>query len=481
MAEVLWALEAVATGCLLAHRFGRYPDLRPRWARILLMLGCGAAGGMGITSCLFFVCRLLFPSLPRMAMFLETALAAWLIFDARRRRQKAQAEAEPGSGASLWNRALAVALIAAVLTGTVGIASSWEANPQGEWDAWAIWNLRARYLAAPGDLSQRAWSAGLTDTHPEYPLLLSGFIARCWVFAGSTTTTAPNAASYLFFLALMALATGGVAAWRGESLGLLCGLVLAGTPYILFQVPWLYSDIALACYFAGALVMLLLDRPAAAGLFASLAVWTKDEGWLFLLVFFAAVAVLRRPRLRLAMACAAPVTVLALYFKLVLARGLPSLASQASSGFLSKLVDVDRYAKVVSACAAELGKMMLFGWYHPLWPLIVLAVGLRFSRERRHDAFLAGSATAAMMAGYFFVYITTPFDLDWHLGSSLNRLVMQLWPCLVLTLFAVLRSPEGFTVEPRPEGSVAAGPEIAPPPVPSKPTAGRGKPRRKRG
>ena len=59
-------------------------------------------------------------------------------------------------------------------------------------------------------------------------------------------------------------------------------------------VPDQYADIPLACYFAGALILALLDRPVLAGLLAGLAAWTKDEGVLFALVFLVSAALFRR-------------------------------------------------------------------------------------------------------------------------------------------------------------------------------------------
>src|SRR5437899_5932982 len=96
---------------------------------------------------------------------------------------------------------------------------------------------------------------------------------------------APIAASYLFFLALLALLTGGLAAYRGPSTGLLAGLALLGAPAVLREAASQYADVPMACYMAAAMTLALLDRPLLAGLFAGLGAWTKDEGVLFLGVF----------------------------------------------------------------------------------------------------------------------------------------------------------------------------------------------------
>ena len=85
MNAVVWALFAVALGCALVYRFGRLTGLGPAWAVALLLFGAGAAAGMGLTSCLFFVCRLAVPGAPKLALFVEVAVLAWLTYEIWRR------------------------------------------------------------------------------------------------------------------------------------------------------------------------------------------------------------------------------------------------------------------------------------------------------------------------------------------------------------------------------------------------------------
>jgi hypothetical protein len=40
-----------------------------------------------------------------------------------------------------------------------------------------------------------------------------------------------------------------------------------------------------------------------------------------------------------------------------------------------------------------------------------------------------------MLVSYYVVYVTTPFDITWHVTTSVDRLLVQLWPALVLTVF----------------------------------------------
>ena len=46
------------------------------------------------------------------------------------------------------------------------------AHPHGRWDAWAIWNLRAKFLATPSDRWRDAFDPVVSWSHPDYPLLL---------------------------------------------------------------------------------------------------------------------------------------------------------------------------------------------------------------------------------------------------------------------------------------------------------------------
>ena len=298
-----------------------------------------------------------------------------------------------------------------------------------------------RFLAADGTLPQRAWSPALFWTHPEYPLLIPAFVARCWTYAGSAADAAPIATSYSFFIALIAILTGGLAVWRSRTLGLLCGLALLGSPHLLHEVPAQYADIPLACYFAAAIMFALLDRPLLAGLFASLAAWTKDEGLLFLVVFLAAAAVLRRNQFWLTAAAAMPVAILAAIFKFALAPRLSASFGGAA--------DLSRMGQVLAALGREFAAMSI-GWYHPVLPLIALAITLRFDRLRERNLLFAAAIPIAMLASYLCIELITPNDLSWQLQTSLSRLLVQIWPALLLFIFASLRTPESAAIaEPR--------------------------------
>jgi hypothetical protein len=442
---VLWVLFAVVLGCLAVYRLSDLKAMQPRWAAGLLVAGAGIAVGIGLTSVLFFVSRQALPGVPGLPMWIEIAGLVWVCYEVFRTRQAAA-----GSAAMPpfpYYLPLAAALIVALVMVTSIMNIAWDSIPEGNWDAWSIWNLRARFLAAGGDLAPRAWSPMIGSTHPEYPLLTSAFVARCWAY-GRTVLNAdanavPIAVSYLFFLAVLALATGGVAVLRSRSLGLLLGLSILASPLVLMEVPAQYADVPLACYFMGALLFWLLDRPVLAGAFAGFAAWTKDEGLLFLAVFLLGSAIFKRGQVPRLIAGVLPAGVLTLVFKAALATGTSSLMSSSAPGLLHRLADAGRYWQVTGAFAGAFLGMMV-DWYHPVLPVLILAVALRFDRRYQRDALFTGGICVLMLLGYFGIYIITSNDLTWQLQTSLNRLFVQIWPSLLLAAFAGLRAPESM-------------------------------------
>jgi hypothetical protein len=56
-------------------------------------------------------------------------------------------------------------------------------------------------------------------------------------------------------------------------------------------------------------------------------------------------------------------------------------------------------------------------------------------------------ALALTLAGIFAAYLVTPRDLEWHLRTSLGRVLLQVWPCAVLLVFAAARAPGRSTSE----------------------------------
>ncbi len=433
---IAFALLALALvlGCAAMVRpiYGCVPG--PRWAHIVFIAGSGAAFGLGLTSVIFAVAEQIvwWWSYPGLA--LECAAVVALVLQFWRRHREPPPANQPRSSFVILP---AAALLVALVLATAAIASGWDSLPHGNWDAWSIWNLRAKFLATPA-LAARAWSPMLANTHPEYPLLLSAAIARCWNAAHDTPNSIPMAIGYIFFLALIAMVTGGVAIVRGATAGLIAGLTLACTASIVLEVPSQYSDVPLAGYLAGALLLLLLNRPIWAGVFAGCAAWTKDEGAMFCAIFLIVIAIFRRRDLVRVIAGIAPAGIVYAGFKLFLA---PHLSVMFGPGSFSRFSDASRWGIILKGIGSQFISLGA-GWIHPILVVIALAIAVRLRTDSRRDAYFGTALAVATLAAYFLAMVTAPNEAQWQADTAAGRLLVQWWPLAIIAMISWLRPAE---------------------------------------
>jgi len=465
MIELAGLLEAVLIGWLLVKLLGPVRGLRPRWAAALCEVALGAGAGTAVTAAAFFLMLWVGGANRWMVFAYEgAALAVLAVLGWRRRRGPAvDAEAVPSRPPSWrWNWLLAVALALGMLLVGAAQVNTARLSPYGEFDAFAMWNVRAKFLLGPGQTWKRAFSPLLVRQRPDHPLLLSSFIARTWRLGGDAASpAAPFGTSILYFAAVMVLLASSLALVRGPSSAMLACLLMIANTSFLRQSTWEYADIPVSLYFLGTFVLLLLSAEAAgrrrtvtlamSGAFASLAAMTKNEGIPFLLIVFAGYLAIcwRQEGIaaawsagRVWLAGALPGALLQAAFKLFLAPHGGPFAGPTVSQAIDFLRQPDRYATVAAYLVRKAGEAGS-GISHPLVLIVIigLALGFETSRRLRPYALLAAITLAGMLLAYCGVYLTTPDNLEWRLDTSLGRLYSQLWPLFLLFLFLVLRAP----------------------------------------
>jgi len=104
---------------------------------------------------------------------------------------------------------------------------------------------------------------------------------------------------------------------------------------------------------------------------------------------------------------------------------------------MGKLMDAGRYWIVLKAVAMEFLKL---GMGPALIIYSMLAGG--FEWEKARTPLSPGILILLLMGfGYGLIYILTPHSLEYHLSTSLYRLVIHLWPSAVLLFFVAVREP----------------------------------------
>jgi hypothetical protein len=464
MLEPISILLAVLIGFLLVQAFDPARNMRPRWAAVLFHAALGAGAGMGLTSIIFLLLAIAGAATPAAIFGIDILLLAglgWQWFRMRSRAGERVTELEPRPGFRwTWLLALAFGIVLVMTWGRLIQMAT--ALPVGEWDAWAIWNLRAKFLAGPNGAWHYALSPLLNGSHPDYPLLLSAFVARVWRAGGAVDPTrgivdtlAPTLTALVFFAALIALLVSAVALLRGTASALLAGLVILSTTSLLVWAPAQYADVPLAFYYLSAIALLFLAASPIsggrwpllwAGVCGSLAAWTKNEGIAFLvtiLIVFVAFTFWRQRgagRAGWLLAGAAPGVLLALWLKFFLAPAVDPLVTQGTSG-LARLHDASRYAEVAKGLFSNLLHLGS-GVAHPLILLAILGILLGWHLEEpyRLPALIATTGLALVFLSYCGVYLVTPYGLAWQVQSSFDRLILQVWPSFLLLFFVLLRS-----------------------------------------
>jgi hypothetical protein len=391
---------------------------------ILFLAGCGAAICFGIDSLLFFGLTAAGIGGAVWLGVAEALLFAGALWLYRKRFPRIRTFA-PRS-LSVAATAAGIVLSVELVLMLVSFFTITHVNPHGAWDAWSIWNLRAKYLAG-GEASWRyAVSQDIILQHPDYPLLTSSVIAHAWTSAHSSSTTVPAAVALLFMLATVLVLVAGLIWLRGIMPGLCAGAVLLAAPAWVKWGAAQYADVPLGLYFLVTLALLSTGRNDSrfallAGVTASLSAWTKDEGLMFTGVCLVVTLVLfGAKRALMILTGALPVLLFLVFFKLRIAPGVDAMWRQGAGVMLAKLSAGDRYATIVAQFAKEAGAVPeLF-----ILPLFGVALGFKPNRA----AVACFAVVGLMVVGFFGGYLVTPYPLEWHLQSSLDRLYIQLLP-----------------------------------------------------
>jgi hypothetical protein len=288
------------------------------------------------------------------------------------------------------------------------------------WDARSIWFFRAKQLFVSGhflarDASEYSW------THPEYPLLYPAITAFFSSF-GQWDERRAAMAIVLFFGVLLSL----IFMLARRALGRGAGALFAAVPCVYLFQP------ALGGYADGFVTLSLLvavlgfagdDTEVLGWLGAFSAAAFKREGFI-LAVFLAIVQTLigtssrgrRWSRRALPFLGFVPVLIHGAWVKHL---GIPDTYAKAK--LPATWVDITGRFEIIWSSIRDLGRTRS--------PIQLGVAGLILTVVFVRDARRAPSGLAASLTGLaalafsVFAFLVTPFDLQWHLSTALERLM----------------------------------------------------------
>jgi hypothetical protein len=245
--------------------------------------------------------------------------------------------------------------------------------------------------------------------------------------------------------------------FRGYLQGIIAG-ILGFVPLFVSLNFKLYADIPFAYYFLAANALIFFADTSSpnkhrylifAGFLTGAALWTKNEGWAFL-VSIALSKLLLDIIFRNSLSKStrwwgyfllglSPLLLVTVYFKIAYAPPGDILSGLDLIAIKGKLLTVSRYLTIIRSTRNQIfnyGNLIV-----PFFPLLIiygLIVGISFPKSQARGILFLTLRVLLLVVIYFFVYLFTPNDLNWHLNTSIERLVTQIVPGFLLLYFLVV-------------------------------------------
>jgi len=307
----------------------------------------------------------------------------------------------------------------------------------GDWDAWAIWNLHAKFLFDANHW-RNMFTENMAITHPDYPLMLPTLIAFFWKSTGNISPIAPIILAYFIFLAVPLTTFKALHTEKRPVSAFIVLLIFLADPKYLSIAGSQYADTLVGFFI---LISFIIYHNAKefpdSGLFyllgyvAAATTWIKNEGLLFYVAFTFSFFCFhyRQPSsiLKYLSGSVLPIIIL-VSFKLFFAPANDLIHGERGEDLFMLLIQPERYLLIFKYFLQT-----IFSWY---WIAVVLLVCIVINGKYSFRSFPT-MVIVTVICGYFAVYLTTPHDLEWHLGASIDRVLHHIYPA---TLYLLLKN-----------------------------------------
>lgn len=390
-----------------------------------------------------------FLSVPRVL-----AVAALAVLVAGRVRRRAPAPPRESSRFGRVERAVFFAVVAGSLVLTIDRAV--RANAESVVllsDEASIWAGKAKAIYLAGGFNDRFGAIARPDIvvlHKDYPVLNPLLQVYAFAHAGRVLDVANRWPIQAFIAALILVAAGALLHVCRPWLAALFLVLVVTTFQLALTTGLVEADGLVVLGFLTALhAWSRLDAGGGAGWWRLCTValaflaWSKNEGFLLALAVLLAIGLTLHKRRRhgapsplrsrdLAWLLL-PALVVVLHLVLNQRFGFQNdiMAEQGSRSFLGRVVlQAPRHGDALLRSFLEHGVRRV-AETHLLFPLCLALLVLFPRRLGRHAPVLTLSCALAA-AGYTLIYLGTPREIEWHLRWSIQRILWQLQPPVLL-------------------------------------------------
>jgi hypothetical protein len=442
-----------------------WPLRVPSRPQMLLRVFLSFCIGQGIISIVYFLGLIFFGRPDQRIIFVEILLLIGLLGSFLYRRNKYGVAAGLEGAAqcvreSPLNRILSLGFFIALAASLFAMIVAAMRGPHGGWDAWAVWNLHARAIYRGGTAWKNIFSPLISWSHPDYPLLLPLSVARGWQYAGIETTMVPAVFSLLFSFATVGLLYASLSTLRSKEQGFLAGVILLGSTSFLMYGSSQLADIPFSLYLLAAIVLIVLQNSVSsvsnynllilAGMTIGFASWTKNEGLAAVVVVCLAHLVGTtwfrgwKHYLHQALfffAGLVPILAVIFYFKTQISPPSDLLAAQLQKSTLTLSTDYTRHLLISETVGKHLFNYSGYG-INITYLLAIYLICIGIAHKHKIALVTSSLVVFLMFVVFYLVYLTTPYDLAWHLRTSLDRVLLQLWPSFLFIYFLLALTPQ---------------------------------------
>ena len=324
--------------------------------------------------------------------------------------------------------------------------SEFHMQPHGEWDAWAIWNLKARFLFRNPEQWFDGFSQVINWTHPDYPLFLPALVAKLWTMVNGESVLVPHIVALFYLFSATVIVFCMVNHFSHSTMAAIAVLVLLSSYAYIKTSVLLTADMPLAtllllsvCFFISYLQIKNTALLWLAFLFLSATFWMKNEGQLIFLVF-SIFYVLKSWRigeltitLKVAMVAVIPSAIALWVFKNNVSLANDLFEHNSIDAIILRFTELERY------------KLVLISFFDSMIDIFKLSIVFVVYLLFRYRRMIVGTAVTYLfcaiviaISGYLAIYLfITPHDLPWHLQTSMKRILIHFYPAFVFLLLVL--------------------------------------------
>jgi hypothetical protein len=317
-------------------------------------------------------------------------------------------------------------------------------NPVIDWDAFAIWGTKARWLLAQPLTPRPALFSdlSLSYSHLDYPLLFPFLTAGAYAMAGGPIEQAGQFLCPFLLAALASILYDGVRDYLPRLPSAFLVLVVMLLPQTLYFAPTGQAALPLLVFYAGSLVALARwtnsggrEHVILLALFSVFLALTKNEGLALAVINGTAVlsVCLFRGTRRRWLDCGLGI---GMFVVLVLPWTLWNWSTPRSHEDYGSLLrpgvilgNHDRLPAILAHLQRSFLDAHSFGWFWLLLPLLAVA---GYRAWRKADVRVLWFAWLAHISLYVLIFMVTPWELQELLKITSARLLLHAVPAATL-------------------------------------------------